>query len=171
MHRWYVLRTNTNYERKVCADLEQRLRNHGLLRHLSEIVIPAQTVTELRDGKQHKVERKLMPGYVLFHGDLNAVRDQLRGIRGLQGFVGAGEVPQTITAAEARGLLGRQTKVERKESALKAGDAVRVIGGPLTDFAATVVEVKGEHLKVEVEIFGRATRADVLLSQVRADRR
>lgn len=173
MHRWYVLRTSTNYEKRVCSDLAQRLKNAGKERHVSELVVPTEVVTEIRGDRQVRVERKLLPGYVLFRGDLPMIVTQLRGVRGLQGFVGSADVPQAISDSEARRLLGRTTESSAaKPAPFASGDHVRITDGPLADFQAVVTELHhgGSQLTVMVEIFGRETRATVDVSQVRGAR-
>ena len=63
--RWYVVHTYSGYENKVASNLEKTVENRQLHDLIQEIRVPTETVTEVKDGKQRDVERKIFPGYVL----------------------------------------------------------------------------------------------------------
>ena len=87
--KWYVVHTYSGYENKVASNLETTVENRQLHDLIQEIRVPTETVTEVKDGKQREVERKIFPGYVLVKmvmtdGSWYIVRN----IRGCTGFVG-----------------------------------------------------------------------------------
>ena len=59
--RWYVVHTYSGYENKVASNLEKTVENRQLHDLIQEIRVPTETVTEVKDGKQREVERKIFP--------------------------------------------------------------------------------------------------------------
>jgi transcriptional antiterminator NusG len=62
---WYVIHTYSGYEKRVKATLEMIIENRGLQDMIQEVLIPVETVLEIKDGKRRTFERKIYPGYVL----------------------------------------------------------------------------------------------------------
>ena len=56
--RWYVAHTYSGYENKVKTNLEKIIENRGLSHLITEIKIPTETVTEIKEDKKKEVERK-----------------------------------------------------------------------------------------------------------------
>ena len=67
--KWYVLRTFSGHEKKVKQYLEKEIERIGLTEKLSEIMIPTETVFEMRQGKKRTREKTFFPGYVLDSGN------------------------------------------------------------------------------------------------------
>jgi len=63
--RWFVLRVYTSQENAVKTYMEQEVKRLGLDHQIGEILIPTETVIEMRDGKKrikNRVFRRKSPG-------------------------------------------------------------------------------------------------------------
>jgi transcriptional antiterminator NusG len=136
-----------------------------------QIVVPTESVSEMKDNQKITVEKRTMPGYVLVNMDLNEDSWALvKGTPGVTGFVGASNEPVPLTQAEVDRLL-HQEKAERPRSRAQfsIGESIKVISGPLSDFSGEISEVNedAQRLKVLVSIFGRETPVEVGFDQVK----
>jgi transcriptional antiterminator NusG len=179
MFRWYVVNTYSGHENKVKSNLEHRVVSLNQQRAVRQIVVPTETVSELKDNQKISVERRTMPGYVLVNMDLNEDSWQLvKGTPGVTGFVGSSQEPVPLTQAEVDRLLhkgetgaaGSDGSAPRRSRAqFTIGESVKVVSGPLSDFSGEISEVNedGQRLKVLVSIFGRETPVEVGFDQVK----
>ena len=163
---WYVVHTYSGYENKVATNLEKIVENRHLHDWIQEIRVPTETVTELKDGKKHEVERKIYPSYVFVK--MVMTDDSwfvVRNTRGCTGFVGPGGKPLPLPEEEvlAMGIEKRQIEIN-----YEVGDAVTIIDGPLENFSGVVDEIDTEKNKVRLTIsmFGRDTPVELELDQV-----
>ena len=170
--KWYVLHTQTGYEDKVKINLEGRLSESSLKDSVAQIMIPTEKVSEIKDGKKRISSRKFFPGYIFIEMDLtDEIWYFVKNTPGVSGFIGSGMKPIPLHDHEIQNIL-KQAE-ERKEKptprvVFEAGEAVRVIEGPFTNFNGNVEEVnpnKGK-LKVIVSIFGRLTPVELEYWQV-----
>ena len=166
--KWYVVHTYSGYENKVASNLEKTVENRRMRDLIQQVLVPTETVTEIKDDKERVVERMFFPGYVLVKMILTD--DSLyvvRNIRGCTGFVGPSSKPIPLTEEEVARL-----GVEKKEVEVsyKVGDSVQIIGGPLEGFVGTVGEIDKEknRVRVTVSMFGRETPVELELNQARA---
>lgn len=164
--RWYVVHTYSGYENKVASNLETTVENRQLHDLIQEIRVPTETVTEVKDGKQREVERKIFPGYVLVK---MVMTDEswyiVRNIRGCTGFVGPSSKPIPLTDAEVARLGVESREVEVSYT---VGDSVQIIDGPMEGFVGTVEKLDAEKnsVRVMVSMFGRETPVELELNQV-----
>jgi transcription termination/antitermination protein NusG len=171
MYRWYVVNTYSGHENKVKQNLEHRALSLNQRRAVRQVVVPTETVTEMKDNQKTSVEKRTMPGYVLVNMELNDDSWQLvKGTPGVTGFVGASNEPVPLTQPEVDRLLHREvaTKVATKAQ-FSIGESVKVISGPLSDFSGEISEINQDasKLKVLVSIFGRETPVEVGFDQVK----
>ena len=170
MFRWYVVNTYSGHENKVKQNLEHRVVSLGQKRNVRQVVVPTETVSEMKDNQKVTVEKRTMPGYVLVNMDLNEDSwTVVKGTPGVTGFVGASNEPVPLTQSEVDRLLHREVAVrERKKTTYTIGETVKVISGPLSDFSGEIAEINADHmkLKVLVNIFGRETLVEMDFSQV-----
>jgi transcriptional antiterminator NusG len=171
MYRWYVVNTYSGHENKVKQNLEHRASSLGQRRALRQVVVPTETVSEMKDGQKVSQEKRTMPGYVLVNMDLNEDSWQLvKGTPGVTGFVGASNEPVPLTQPEVDRLLHREVaqKIATKAQ-FSIGESVKVIHGPLSDFSGEISEINqdAQKLKVLVSIFGRETPVEVGYDQVK----
>ena len=85
--KWYVVHTYSGYENKVKANIDKAIENRHLEDQILEVRVPMEEATELRNGVQKAVQRKMFPGYVMIHMVMNddtwyVVRNT-RGVTGL----------------------------------------------------------------------------------------
>jgi transcriptional antiterminator NusG len=171
MFRWYVINTYSGHENKVKQNLEHRVVSLNQQRAVRQVVVPTETVQEMKDNQKVSVEKRTMPGYVLVNMDLNEDSWSLvKGTPGVTGFVGASNEPIPLTQGEVDRLLHRevaQRPVSRAQFAI--GESVKVISGPLSDFSGEISEINEDasKLKVLVSIFGRETPVEVGYDQVK----
>ncbi len=164
--KWYVLHTYSGYENKVANSIQTIVELRSLQDLICEVRIPMETVTEIKNGEEVQVERKLFPGYVLIN---MVVNDDtwilIRGIRGVTGFVGPEGEPTPLTDEEMS-FMG----IARQEVALPyaQGDNVKIIDGAFKDFIGTVdtVDVAAGKVRVIASMFGRETPVELDLAQV-----
>ena len=171
MFRWYVVNTYSGHENKVKHNLEHRVVSLGQQRAVRQVVVPTETVSEMKDNQKVSVEKRTMPGYVLVNMELNDDSWQLvKGTPGVTGFVGASNEPVPLTQPEVDRLLHREVaqKVATKAQ-FSIGESVKVISGPLSDFSGEISEINQDasRLKVLVSIFGRETPVEVGFDQVK----
>jgi len=166
--KWYVVHTYSGYENKVASNLEKTVENRQMRDLIQQVLVPTETVTEIKDDKERQVERKIFPGYVLVKMVLTDDSWYVvRNIRGCTGFVGPSSKPIPLTEEEVARL-----GVEKKEVEVsyEVGDSVQIIGGPLEGFVGTVESIDKEknRVRVTVSMFGRETPVELELNQAKA---
>jgi transcriptional antiterminator NusG len=171
MFRWYVVNTYSGHENKVKQNLEHRVTSMGQGRHVRQVVVPTETVSEMKDNQKITVEKRTMPGYVLVNMDLNEDSwGVVKGTPGVTGFVGASNEPVPLTQVEVDRLLHKEVAIrERTRAQYSIGESVKVVSGPLSDFSGEISEINEDaaRLKVLVSIFGRETPVEVGFDQVK----
>jgi transcriptional antiterminator NusG len=176
--QWYVVHTQSGYEKKVTANLEARIQSMNMEDKIYEIVIPMEEVDEFKNGKKQTVQRKVFPGYLL----VRCIMDDdswycVRNTPGITGFVGQsrhGQRPTPLSRSEVKTFLTPKTEgvdaAPRRTAKLdyEEGESVRVKEGPFADFTGQIAEINADHmkLKVLVNIFGRETLVEMDFSQV-----
>lgn len=169
--RWYVVHTFSGYEDRAKQALEMRIRDKKQEDSFGQILVPAEKVVEVRNGKRREVTQKHFPGYMMIEMEFN--RETYRVVKDtprVTDFVG-GANPPPLTPEEVDRLLGRldsgsdapQVTIE-----FERGESVRVTQGPFANFNGVVDEVlEGRNkVKVMVSIFGRATSVELDYGQV-----
>ncbi|MFZ9889662.1 MAG: transcription termination/antitermination protein NusG, partial [Myxococcota bacterium] len=137
-----------------------------------EVLIPMETVEEVRAGAKRTSKRKFFPGYMLVQMELNDHTWHLvKNTPKVTGFVGSATKPPAISEAEVRRLTQQLVEGVAKASPkveFEVGDRVRVNEGPFANFNGSVEEVKPEKGKVRVlvSIFGRSTPVELDFGQV-----
>ena len=69
--KWYIIHSYSGFERKVKESLESRIQAFGLQERIGKVLIPTESVTEVRGGKKYTSERMFYPGYVLVEMDMD----------------------------------------------------------------------------------------------------
>ena len=171
MFRWYAVNTYSGHENKVKHNLEHRVTSLNQERNVRQIVIPVETVSEMKDGQKIQIERRTMPGYVLVNMDLNEDSWGLvKNTPGVTGFVGAANKPVPLSQPEVDRLLHKETAERpRAQAQFGMGETVKVISGPMSDFSGEIAEINedAQRLKILVSIFGRETPVEVGYDQVK----
>ena len=170
--RWYIVHAYSNFEKKVAESLREQAKQRGLEDHFDEILVPVETVVEVRRGRKVNAERKFFPGYVLVKMDLtDEVYHLIKNTPKVTGFLGSDNKPMPISEVEANRILHQvQEGIERPKPSVsfEVGEQVRVSDGPFASFNGTVEEVDEgrSRVKVAVSIFGRATPVELEFGQV-----
>ncbi len=165
--RWYVVHTYSGYENKVSQDLEKMVENRRLKEYICDVKIPTEIVSEIKDGKEREVEKKLFPGYVLVK---MVMSDEswyiVRNTRGVTGFVGSTSKPIPLSDKEVAAL-----GVEKQSVTLdyEVGDNVQITDGSMAGFIGVVKSINSDQKTVEVlvSMFGRETPAELGFAQVK----
>jgi transcriptional antiterminator NusG len=178
--RWYIVHTYSGFERKVKESLESRIVAFGLEDKIGKVLIPTESVTEVRGGKKYTSERMFYPGYVLVEMDLTGFRAGGEGDRvwhvvkstpRVTGFLGTADSPAPLSEEEVNHIVYRVAD-SREKPKLKIkyekNESVRITDGPFATFTGVVDEVNEdrETLKVMVTIFGRSTPVELEFGQV-----
>ena len=176
--KWYVVHTQSGYEKKVDLNLRARISSMDMGDSIYEIVIPMEDVVEFKQGRKQTVQKKVFPGYLLVRCEMD---DDtwfcIRNTPGVTGFVGQshkGQKPTPLSRREVETFLSAkgdgQDAPKRKAPKMEyeVGESVRVKEGPFADFNGSVAEINTDHmkLKVLVNIFGRETLVEMDFSQV-----
>ncbi len=176
--KWYVIHSQSGYEKKVKANLEARTQSMNMEEKIFEIVIPMEDVVEFKGGRKQVVQKKVFPGYLLVRCEMD---DEswycIRNTPGVTGFVGQARFdkkPTPLSRREVDTFLaakgdGQELAPKRKPKfEYEVGESVRVKEGPFADFSGQVAEINMDHmkLKVLVNIFGRETLVEMDFSQV-----
>lgn len=171
-HKWYALRTYTGHEQRVKLTLESEIKRLGLQERITDIIIPQETVFEVRQGKRKTKIKNFLPGYIILRVSLDKkLKDYINALPSVVSFVGTKNAPVPLTESEIQRIIGRveeRKNIETIGTEFQIGDPVKVIDGPFSGFNGTVKEVNHEKqkLKVEVGILGRKTPVELDFRQV-----
>lgn len=177
--KWYVVRCFSGHEKKVKEYLDTEIVEQGLDHKISEVLIPTETVVEIRSGKKKTREKNFFPGYILVEANFDDVVNQLiSNAPSVLGFLKnekGSKIPTPLRKEEVDRILGRVSQNREIAEAgglveipYREGDLVKVVDGPFKNFDGTVQEVYPDKLKLRVlvSIFGRKTPVEVDVNQV-----
>jgi transcription termination/antitermination protein NusG len=173
--RWYVLHTQSGYEKKVQQNLEARISSMNMEERIHEVVIPMEDVVEFKNGKKVVVQKKVFPGYLMVRCYLDDDSWYvIRNTPGVTGFVGQGAKPSPLPRRDVESFL--QVKDEGDEAPKRSkprleyemGETVRVKEGPFAEFNGEIIEINEDQLKLKVllNLLGRETPVELEFSQV-----
>lgn len=169
--KWYGVHTYSSFENKVRLNLLESIKNEGMEDFFDEILIPCETVVELKKGEKKTSSRKFFPGYILVKMELTDETWHLvKETAKVTGFVG-GNTPFPIADEEVDKITRRMeegAEKPRPKVLFEVGETVRVVDGPFQNFSGVVEDVKPDKgkLRVTVTIFGRATPVELEFMQV-----
>jgi transcription termination/antitermination protein NusG len=153
--------------------LEREVQRLGLEDKLTDIMIPTETVFEMRSGKKRTREKTFYPGYIMIHALLDKeLQHVIANVPSVVGFLTTGDQPTPLRPDEIGRIVGKMDEAremgEQPEIPFKSGDAVKVVDGPFNNFTGFVEEVYPDKMKVKVmvSIFGRKTPLELDYLQV-----
>lgn len=175
---WYAIQTLSNMEAKVKRYLDKFIEVEDMGEYIKEVLMPTETVSEVKNGKKRTVARKLYPGYVFIHMrayDENGRVLQrpwyfVRGVQGVIGFIG-GDNPVALKKEEINRILDQiksSEGVEKPKVEYEIGEEVKISDGPFLNLTGRIDEIDPERgkLKVSVSIFGRFTPVELEYWQI-----
>src|ERR1700745_202821 len=121
--KWYIIHSYSGFERKVRESLESRVQAFGLQDKIGRVLIPTESVTEVRGGKKYTSERMFYPGYVLVEMDLTGFRTGGEGDHvwhggksqpRVTGFVGTANDPTPLSEDEVKQIVYRVAEGKEK---------------------------------------------------------
>ena len=183
---WYVVHTYSGMEKRVKANLENRIVSLNAEDDIFEIVVPTEEVAEIKNGQRKLVKRTVLPGYVLVRMYLT---DESWGVvrhtPSVTGFVGNSHQPVPLSLTEVEQMLAPVLEAEAAPAATSSdqpvaktpkvefsdfvvGDSVMVVDGPFATLHATITEINIDAARVKalVEIFGRETPVELSFTQI-----
>ena len=170
---WYILKVQSNREESIREGLLRRVAIQGLDRFFGEVIVPTEKVTEFKGGKKRVIKRKLYPGYLVVHMEINEDTWFLvRETPGIGDFTGASGVPTPMLPHEVERIVAKQEEKSEKAPDLKIpflkGDRVKVIEGNFENFEGEVetIDKTNGRVTVMITIFNRTTPVEFEYWQV-----
>lgn len=171
--QWYVLHTYSGYENKVKANLISRAQSMGMENNIFRVIVPERPEREIKDGKEKEEIKKTFPGYVLVE---MVMTDQawfvVRNTPGVTGFVGShgsGSKPAPLLDSEITQIL-HESGLSKRHTDLDfdKGETIKIVAGPFAGLTGKITAVDTEKLKLKVviDMFNRATNAELDFDQV-----
>jgi transcriptional antiterminator NusG len=172
MRQWFFIHTYSGHENKVLESLNARIRDMELGEQITEVLLPKETVVEMRGNKRVESSRMFYPGYVLVEiecDDRGKIPDNvfhaIKSTPKVTGFLG-GKNPTPLTQEEVDQIVHNievATEKPKPKFSYEVGEVVRIKSGPFASFTGKVEEVNEEKstLKVTVTIFGRSTPVEL----------
>ena len=179
---WYVIHTYSGHERKVKANLEQRIASQNMEEKIFRVEVPDEYVNEFKGSVKKRVRHVRIPGYVVVCMDFDD--DSYRVVKdtpAVTGFVGDQHNPVPLSTDEVVDLLKFNILEEAGPQALPAaavkeeirvafesGEIVSIVEGPFEGMEATISQIlpEAQKLKVLVTIFERETELELAFEQV-----
>lgn len=165
--KWYVVHTYSGYENKVKENIQKTVENRELSDQVLEVIVPLETVVEVKNGTKKPAKKKMFPGYVLINMVMNDdTWYVVRNTRGVTGFVGPGSKPVPLTDAEMLSLGINKGPVTLEFS---EGDTVAVIKGVWEGTAGVIkrIDENRQTVTINVDMFGRETPVELDFTEVK----
>lgn len=160
--RWYLLYCKPRQELRA----QQQLANQGYSSFLPQI-----TQQKLRGNKWLQTTEPMFPRYLFLH--LSAGQElnisAIRSTRGINDFVRFGAQLARVPAELIQLLTEQQIKLKQQpqDTALKKGDEVSIVNGPLSGLQAVFNSADGDtRSSILVSLLGQWVEAAVDNSQI-----
>ncbi|MEB3338887.1 MAG: transcription termination/antitermination protein NusG [Leptolyngbyaceae bacterium] len=180
--RWYAVQVASGCEKRVKANLEQRVQTMDVANKIVQVEIPQTPAVKIRkDGSRLSSEEKVFPGYVLVRMLMDdETWTVVKNTPNVINFVGAEQkrrygrgrghvTPMPLNPGEVERIF-RKTQDQQPvvKIDMAPGDKILVLSGPFKDFEGEVIEVSPERskLKALLSIFGRDTPVELEFNQV-----
>ena len=172
---WYILKVQSNREESIREALLRRVAIAGLGFFVGEVIVPTEKVTEFKGGKKKVIKRKLYPGYLVVHMEINDDTWFLvRETPGIGDFTGAAGHPSPMLPHEVERIVAKQEEKSEKAPKLKIafreGERVKIKEGTFESFEGDVdsIDETNGRVTVMINIFGRSTPVELEYWQIEA---
>lgn len=172
---WYILKVQSNREESIREGLLRRVGIAGLGFYFGDVIVPTEKVTEFKGGKKKVIKRKLYPGYLVVHMEINDDTWFLvRETPGIGDFTGAAGRPSPMLPHEIARIVAKQEEKSEKAPKLKIafreGDRVKINEGTFENFEGDVesIDETNGRVTVMINIFGRSTPVELEYWQIEA---
>lgn len=152
---WHVLKVAPQRERWVEMEIKRGL---GLA-----TCVPCVRLYRKARGKGGKptlipYHQPIFPSYVMVGSHDSAPWFDLSQIKHVHGRIMFGSIPATLSTSEIDRirLMAKDVKPESARS-FAAGDAIKITSGPFASFETIIREIRPDGVRIELELFGRAT--------------
>jgi len=96
-YRWYVVHTYAGHEERVAQNIERAVTQAGLKEKVKRVLVPTESVAEMKNGKKTISDKKFFPSYVLVEMEMeDETWRVVMNTPGVTRFVGIGAEPQPI---------------------------------------------------------------------------
>ena len=170
---WYILKVQSNREDSIREGLLRRVKVVGLEYFFGDVIVPTEMITEFKGGKKRIVKRKLYPGYLVVHMEINDDTWFLvRETPGIGDFTGAAGHPTPMLPHEVARIVAKQEEKSDETPKLKisfhAGDRVKINEGTFENFEGEVdaLDETSGRVTVMINIFGRSTPVELEYWQI-----
>lgn len=185
--RWYAIQTLSNMEGKVKKYLDKFIEVEEMAEFFApppgrpladRVLMPTETVQEIKNGKKTTKIRKLYPNYMFLQMRLYEDSGKLlhkpwyfvNSVQGVINFIG-GNTPIPLKPIEIDRILRQVEEAEGKpvpKILYNIGDNVKINNGPFANMIGLIESVDGDRgkLQVSVSIFGRFTPVELEFWQV-----
>jgi transcriptional antiterminator NusG len=170
---WFILKVQSNREDSIRESLKRRVAVAGLEKYFDEIIVPVEMVSEFKGGKKRVVKRKLYPGYLVVHMEINEDTWFLvRETPGIGDFTGSAGKPTPMLPHEVAKIVSKQEEKTDEAPKLKinfnVGDRVKINEGTFDNFEGEVdsIEEASGRVTVMINIFGRSTPVELEYWQI-----
>jgi transcription termination/antitermination protein NusG len=170
---WYILKVQSNREESIREGLLRRVNIAGLGFFFDQVIVPTEKVTEFKGGKKKVIKRKLYPGYLVVHMEINDDTWFLvRETPGIGDFTGAAGRPSPMLPHEVSRIVAKQEEKSEKAPKLKIafreGERVKIKEGTFENFEGEVdsIDETNGRVTVMINIFGRSTPVELEYWQI-----
>lgn len=179
---WYILKVQVNREESIKKRLQERVNMLKLDNYVTDILVPKETISVVKNGKKREIGRLLYPGYLIVNMEVN--RDTwflIRETNGIGDFTGAEDSsskdsrirrPVPMQKHEIDRILKLQESntdgSAKVQIPFKVGDRVKIKEGSFDGIEGEVTKVDDVtgRVTVIITIFGRSTPVDMEYWQV-----
>jgi transcriptional antiterminator NusG len=170
---WYILKVQSNREESIREGLMRRVAMAGLDRFFGDCIVPTEMVSEFKGGKKRVSKRKLYPGYLVVHMEINDDTWYLvRETPGIGDFTGSIGRPSPMLAQDVQKILAKSEEKTDEAPKLKIkfkkGDRVKINEGTFENFEGDVdsIDEANGRVIVMINIFGRSTPVELEYWQI-----
>ncbi len=178
-YRWYAVQTLSNMENKVTKYLLKFIEVQEMGEYITQVLMPTEKVSEVKNGKKREIVRKLYPNYIfirmkMYDEDGKVLQQPwyfVRDVQGVIGFIG-GDHPVPLKQVEIERILEQVKAAESGKATPKVifavNEEVKINDGPFMNLVGRVdaVDIERGKLQVSVSIFGRFTPVELEFWQV-----